>query len=362
VVTALALLRGDGATPQRRDKFLGVLERQSKQMSRLLDDLLEASRVTQNKIELKKQVIDLRAVVKDAADAVRGELEGRGIAFSMDLGGEPIHVEADAARLQQIHVNLLNNAAKYTPRGGHVQVSLEREDGHTLVRVRDDGAGIPASMLDSVFDLFVQSSRTLDRSAGGLGVGLTLVRSLLAMHGGTVTAQSEGEGKGSEFVVRLPLASRAMAEEPAPRRAPRTVLEPTKVVIVEDNADTREMLCELLAKAGFECRSAENGAAALELIDEFMPDIALLDVGLPEMDGLEVARRLRGDGKQAGLRLIALTGYGQPSDRTTALQAGFDAHLVKPVHAEDLLRLVIDMGGTPGQPLITDAAGRQRPN
>jgi two-component system CheB/CheR fusion protein len=281
----------------------------------------------------------------------------------MKLDGQPILVEGDSARLQQIHVNLLNNAAKYTPSGGHVQLAVNCEDAHVVVSVRDDGAGIATGMLDSVFDLFVQSSRTLDRAAGGLGLGLTLVRSLVTMHGGTVSAHSDGEGRGSEFVVRLPLAApRARAEELAPRRPARMLREGTKVVIVEDNADTREMLCELLVESGFECRSAENGAAALALIDEFHPDIAILDVGLPEMDGLEVARRVRSSPGHEEICLIALTGYGQPADRVTALQAGFDAHLVKPVHAEDLLRLVAEMRGASGQLPRADTAGPQQSN
>jgi two-component system CheB/CheR fusion protein len=345
IVTATALLKRDGTAPRNRDRFLDVLERQSQQMSRLLDDLLEASRVTQNKIELKKRVIDLVSVTRDAAEAVRGQMDESSIELALELPAEPLHVDGDPARLQQIHVNLLNNAAKYTSSGGHVRLSVGREGGEAVVRVRDDGAGIPAHMLDSVFELFVQSSRTLDRSAGGLGLGLTLVRSLVGMHGGSVAAHSDGEGKGSEFVVRLPLST-AVAEAEPPRRALRPLRDTIKVVIVEDNADTREMLCELLQESGFQCSSAESGAAALALIDEVRPDIALLDLGLPEMDGLEVARRLRQSPELSGICLVALTGYGQPADRAMALQAGFDEHLVKPVHADDLLKLLARLRGT----------------
>ena len=216
-------------------------------------------------------------------------------------------------------------------------------DGKAVVSVRDDGAGIPADMLDSVFDMFVQSSRTLDRSAGGLGVGLTLVRALLDMHGGKVRAHSEGEGKGSEFVVELPLAKDAVVPEIAMPRARKPLRKAARIVIVEDNVDTRELLCQLLNDVGFLCESAATGAAGLALIDEMSPDVALLDVGLPEMDGLEVARRLRKEPKHAGLRLIALTGYGQTTDRTTALRAGFDEHLVKPVRIEELLGILTGM-------------------
>jgi two-component system CheB/CheR fusion protein len=203
-------------------------------------------------------------------------------------------------------------------------------------------------MLDSVFDLFVQSTRTLDRAAGGLGVGLTLVRSLVAMHGGTVTARSDGEGQGSEFVVRLPLAGQETIAEPALpllRERPQLVAG-AKIVVVEDNADSREMLCELLEQAGFECRSADAGLAALHLIDEVRPQIAILDVGLPEMDGFEVARRIRANTSHADMWLIALTGYGQAADREVGRNAGFDEHLVKPVDTEQLLQILIEMRST----------------
>jgi two-component system CheB/CheR fusion protein len=203
-------------------------------------------------------------------------------------------------------------------------------------------------MLDSVFDLFVQSSRTLDRSSGGLGVGLTLVRSLVSMHGGSVTAHSEGEGKGSEFVVRLPLARQALGEAPLSKRIRRPMFrERPRILVVEDNPDGREMLCELLAEAGFECRSADSGAAALKLIAAASPDLAILDVGLPGMDGLEVARRVRSDPEHSSMCLIALTGYGQAGDRATALAAGFDEHLVKPVRSDDLLGLLASMRDSP---------------
>jgi two-component system CheB/CheR fusion protein len=214
-----------------------------------------------------------------------------------------------------------------------------------VIRVKDDGAGIQPEMAESIFELFVQSKRTLDRAAGGLGVGLTLVRSLVAMHDGTVQVKSDGEGKGSEFVVRLPLTSKqAAAEKPAPdphRPAPRRRLrEGATLVIVEDRADSRELLCELLSQEGFVCRNAENGPEGLALIHEIQPDVAILDVGLPGMDGFEVARRLRADPRHAGMFLIAVTGYGQAADRAYGRQAGFDEHLVKPVNVDDILNLL----------------------
>jgi two-component system CheB/CheR fusion protein len=339
IVSAIALLR-QKETPPPAARLLELLDRQSRQMSRLLDDLLEVSRVTQNKIELRRKVVELGSVSREAASAVTGAMQSRGLQFAVELDPNPLHVDGDPARLQQIQVNLLSNAAKYTEPGGHVVLQTAREGDMAIIRVRDDGAGIPKEMLDSVFDLFVQSSRTLDRSAGGLGVGLTLVRSLVSMHGGTVVASSEGAGKGSEFTVRLPLRQAPADESTPPPKRPVPLPESASIVLVEDNADSRELLCELLAGAGFRCHTAATGTAALALIDEVRPDIAILDVGLPEMDGLEVARRVRSDPKHDKTRLIAMTGYGRASDRATAKSVGFEQHLVKPVDTEELLGLL----------------------
>jgi two-component system CheB/CheR fusion protein len=311
-------------------------------------------------------VTDLNYVVREAIEVVRGQMEARDIQLTSELTSEPFSVDGDSARLQQVLVNLLNNAAKYTPRGGHVVVRTKREDAAAMISVRDDGAGIPADMLESVFDLFVQSSRTLDRAAGGLGVGLSLVRSLVDMHGGSVSAHSDGEGKGSEFVVRLPLAA-VSHDRPDPGESldeidtSRTCVVPrgANVMIVEDNADSREMLCELLELQGFKCHPAENGAAALALLKHLRPDVAILDVGLPEIDGFELARRIRARPELVHTCLIALTGYGQPSDRAVGREAGFDAHLVKPVRVEQLLELLAEMqpnvGREPARPAARSA-------
>lgn len=336
IVTATRLLE-IGPEGDKRARLIDTLKRQAGQMARLLDDLLEASRVTQNKIELRREFLDLRSVTREATDAVRNLMESRGLRFVLDVDPGPIMVNGDPARLQQIEVNLLTNAAKYTPRGGTVEMHVGREGANAFVRVRDDGVGIPKDMLESVFELFVQSARTLDRAEGGLGVGLTLVRSLVAMHGGTVTASSGGSGQGSEFVARIPLATRADATvivRPVPRPPPG---KGAKVVIVEDNEDSRSTLSTYLAHAGFQCGVASSGPAGLALIHETRPDVAIVDVGLPGMNGLEVARQLRGDPSLAHVYLIALTGYGQPADRKAALEAGFDGHLVKPVDLDQLV-------------------------
>jgi two-component system CheB/CheR fusion protein len=225
-------------------------------------------------------------------------------------------------------------------------VSLARDDDMAVLRVRDDGFGIPKNMLESVFDLFVQCRSTIDRAAGGLGLGLTLVRSLVNMHGGTVSAQSEGEGKGAELVVRLPLALAAPKETSSSSLQTQIrVPAGAKVVVVEDNQDSRELLRHLLESAGYACRTADTGSKGLALIDEFRPHVALVDVGLPELDGFEIARRVRGDASHGDTRLVALTGYGRAEDRDTAAKAGFDAHLVKPVDPMNLLALLGHTGG-----------------
>ncbi|XXY45872.1 chemotaxis protein CheB [Sorangium sp. So ce269] len=350
IVHATALLKEDSRASGLDDKVLQILERQSAQMARLLDDLLEASRVTQNKIELRKRVLDLGSVVKDATDAVKNLMDSRGVNFSTVVDPEPIWVEGDPARLQQVQVNLLNNAAKYTPRGGHVTLEARRVDGHAVVRVKDDGLGIPKEMLDTVFDLFVQSSRTLDRSAGGLGVGLTLVRGLVEKHGGTVSARSDGEGKGSEFEVWLPVAERPQEKEATRGSLLRKFPKGSRVVVVEDNADGREALCALLKRAGFECHSTDHGIAGIELMDAVLPHIAIVDIGLPGIDGLEFARRVREKRQHKNVYMIALTGYGQQNDREKACRAGFDEHLVKPVDLATLKRLLAD-----GEPAIGES-------
>jgi two-component system, chemotaxis family, CheB/CheR fusion protein len=358
IVSATALLKEPATEPEQQTKVLQVVERQAQQMARLLDDLLEASRITQDKIELRRSVLDLRTVVKDAVDAVRSLMESRGLEFSLKLDPEPLYVDGDAARLQQINVNLLSNAAKYTPRGGHVVLRAQRHVDEAHISVTDDGLGIPKEMLESAFDLFVQSHRTLDRAEGGLGLGLTLVRGLVAKHGGSVHARSDGEGKGSEFIVRLPLAAAPASDaHPAPRQSGIQLSRGAKVVVVEDNADSREVLCALLTHAGFDCKSAENGCAGLALIDAFAPVAAIVDIGLPELDGLEVARRIRKNPQHAGIYLIALTGYGQLGDRQTALAAGFDDHLVKPVDFTALQRLLGRAGRAAGSAEVVPPLG-----
>jgi len=329
LVNAAALLHYSGSISPEQAASLGVIERQSRQMTRLLDDLLEVSRITQNKIELKKQVLDARDVIEEAWIATKDKIESHGVALSLDLGREQVCVEVDPARLQQVVVNLLDNAAKYSRPGGKVGVRLEAKDGEAVLSVTDDGAGIDPSVMDSIFELFVQGRATLHRTEGGMGVGLSVVRSLVEMHGGRITACSDGLGKGSQFVIHLPLSKNSIA--PAPRSNQSSRPAGKRVVVIEDNVDGREMLELLLSQAGYEVFSVGDGKSGLEMIEREKPDIAIVDIGLPSMNGFEVARALRAKPEFRKLYLVALTGYGQPADHQAALDAGFDEHLVKPL-------------------------------
>lgn len=317
-----------------------VISRQAHHMSRLLDDLLDVSRVTQNKIELRKDVIDLRQTSEDAVDVVRTLIERRNQQLSLNLPDEPLFVEADPARLQQLQVNLLTNSSKYSPEGGQIRLTVENGGSDAVILVRDNGAGISPEMQESIFDLFIQSDASIGRSDGGLGVGLTLVRSIVEKHGGRVDVHSDGPGTGSEFTVRLPITSKRPSRPHHRTRINRP--SQIKILVVEDNADARETLCRLLELDGYQVTNAADGVSALEMIDRAHPDVALIDIGLPELDGYEVARRIRSNEEFDGILLIALTGYGQDSDREAALASGFDAHLVKPLNTEKLADLIAE--------------------
>jgi PAS domain S-box-containing protein len=321
-------------------RLLGIIGRQTSHLGRLVDDLLDVARVTSGKIELRRQPLDLRALAEGCLDALTQA--GRTRHHAITVEGPPLRVSGDPARLEQVVSNLLDNALKYTPAGGQVTVRIEQIDGDVVLRVRDSGEGIRADLLDRIFDLFVQEPQALDRTRGGLGLGLTLVRRLVELHGGSVAAASEGPGRGSEFSIRLPRL--AEADVPAPAReagrgpaAPR----PRRVLIVEDNADARESLSLLLRLSGHEVETSENAMEGLEKLAAFAPDVMLVDVGLPGMDGYDLARRVRERPAARGVALIALTGYGQTEDRRRAQEAGFDVHLTKPVEP-DRLRKVLD--------------------
>jgi two-component system CheB/CheR fusion protein len=307
-------------------------------MSRLLDDLLDVARITHGKIDFRKRVLDLNDLIQRAVQAVLPAMEARQQRLSVIPTDVPVMVEGDPTRLLQIVENLLTNASKYTPSEGAVILELKREVDECVLIVRDSGLGIDPDMLDEVFDMFFQSNKAIDRSDGGMGVGLTLVRTLVQMHGGTVTAHSDGLGSGSQFVVRLPLTSKP-STKPVEQTPVRAGVMP-RVLLVEDNADSRDMLQTILTLDGFEVEVAEDGQQGLNAILTGKPDVALIDIGLPKLDGYEVARQVRKRLKKSEIYLVALTGYGQAKDREAVFQAGFDEHLVKPVNPEHLIRVL----------------------
>jgi signal transduction histidine kinase len=317
-----------------------IMARQTGHLGRLLDDLLDVSRVTMGKIVLHRESVDLHRLADETLRALKSE--GRNHRHTITLSGEPTWAYGDATRLEQVVRNLLDNALKYTPEGGHIFVDVRAEADAAVLRVRDTGLGIPPEVLPHVFDLFVQQPRSPDRVPGGLGLGLTLVRRLVELHGGTVAAASAGPDQGSEFTIRVPRAAPAeppaagadhpAARVPAPRRC--------RVAVVEDNVDTRDALQMVLRMEGYDVETAADGRAGLDLIVRAQPGVAFIDIGLPGLDGYEVARRVRSARGGTKLHLVALTGYGQPYDRARALEAGFDEHLVKPVDIEVLLRVL----------------------
>ncbi len=336
---------GSAAVQQRARQ---VVERQGRHMARLLDDLLDISRVTHDKIELRKQTVDLAALVVDVLHAAQSDLDAHGHSLTVTLPGEPVWLEADATRLGQVVSNLVSNAAKYTRPGGRLEVSLACEGPTAVLRMRDSGVGIPAEMLAKIFDLFTQVRGSLDRAEGGLGIGLTLVRRLVELHGGSVTASSGGAGRGSEFVVRLPLAAAPQPTVVVQPAAPAAPPASRRVLLVEDNADSRAMLRDLLEMWGHEVREATDGLQGLELAWAWRPHLALIDIGLPGMNGYELAETLRAEADGERPLLVALTGYGRPDDRRQALAAGFDRHLVKPVDLGELERLLAEEVGAKG--------------
>ncbi len=317
-----------------------VIGRQMQQLTRMVDDLLDVSRITRGKVQLQREVIDLAGVVASAVEISRPLLDGRKHDFSLTLPSEPVCVLGDPTRLAQVIANILNNAAKYTNEGGSIAAILERTDKEAVVRVRDSGLGIAPTMLGSVFDLFTQAQSSLSRSDGGLGIGLSLVRSLVQLHGGTVEAFSEGLGRGSEFVLRLPVISEAPAEPWKKNHAESPRPDSRRILVVDDNVDAARSLAILLNMVGHEVHTAQDGTTALHAAQVHQPDVVLLDIGLPGMDGLEVARHLRQDQKFKDILLVAITGYGQDEDRRRSEEAGFNAHLVKPIAIDALNALL----------------------
>jgi signal transduction histidine kinase len=322
-----------------------MIERQTTQLVRLVDDLLDVSRITGGKIRLELERIDVAAIVATAVETSRPLIDEAGHELTISMPDETLWVKCDRVRLSQVLSNLLNNAAKYTRGGGTIHLSVERESSECVFRVRDNGIGIPREMLAKVFDLFTQVERSLDRSRGGLGVGLTLARRLIEMHGGRIEVASDGPGQGSEFTVRLPAVSPTVPKDaapeasrtPAPSVAPRV---PLRILIVDDNVDAADSVAWLMRQQAHEVRTAHDGRSALEMANDFRPQVIVLDLGLPELDGYEVSRRLRATPDTREALIIAVSGYGQDEDRRRSTQAGFDYHFIKPVNFETLLGVI----------------------
>jgi len=344
-----AATKPDGAD----SKPMRVMMRQSQHLARMVDDLLDVSRFNRGHIELRRGPVDLRQVVQHSVEARRRALEEKGLRLEVALPAtESLWLDGDATRLEQVVSNLLDNARKYTESGGHVfvGVTVERrgQERQAVLRVRDTGIGMSPELRARVFDLFVQAQQQLARSSGGLGIGLTLVRRLVELHGGEVMAHSEGEGQGSELVVRLPLDAAQAVSTPAPEKRPVGREEPSvrRVLLVEDNEDTREVLRELLEMWGHQVEVAEDGFKGVQLFPVLRPHVALVDLGLPGMDGFQVARTIRESEGGRDVFLVALTGYSG-EHRTQAVEAGFNLHLVKPVKPDDLERLLEQIPGNP---------------
>jgi signal transduction histidine kinase len=340
ILNAVQLLRLQRELNPLQHEAQMIIERQVGQMARLVDDLLEVSRITTGRIHLQEELIDFRVIVRRAIDTTRPGAGQKSHSVAESLPSEPIWIVGDPLRLEQVVVNLLNNACKYTDRGGHIWVGLERAGQEAVLRVRDNGIGIARDALPRIFDLFSQADRSLDRSQGGLGVGLALVKSLVTMHRGQVEAQSI-LGSGSEFIVKFPIVEPSSIAETSP--FPPATIPPhgLKVLVVDDNADAAKGVAMLLRVSGYDVRTAHDGTSALQMALEYSPRVVLLDIGLPGVDGYEVAKWIRQEQTLKDIVLIALTGYGQESDRQRTRDAGFNYHLVKPADFAKIQQILV---------------------
>jgi signal transduction histidine kinase/CheY-like chemotaxis protein len=341
ITNAVGLMRSKKIEDPTLEWSRDVIERQTNHLARLVDDLLDVSRITSGHLTLQKERLNISVIFDRAIETSRPLIESRHQTLDVQAPKRPVWVEGDLIRLSQIVLNLLNNAAKYTPSGGRIWLSGEREDALVVIRVRDSGMGITPELRTRIFDLFAQGVRTLDRAEGGLGIGLTLVERLAALHGGTVEVLSEGPNQGSEFIVRLPAVT-------APVKAKDSHIEPRpanvsirrRILVVDDNRDATESMGMLLTVWGHDVRTAHDGASALQVASEFQPEFVLLDIGLPGMDGYEVARKLQDLPGTRNAVLVAMTGYGQEEDKIRSISSGFARHLVKPADPLKLRGLI----------------------
>ena len=338
---ALYLLRRAEVADPLVAKSTEILERQVNHVVRMVDDLMDVARLERGKLVLRKQGVDLNRVVLSAVETCQQGAQQRGHRITVRLAGDALQVDADAVRIEQIVCNLINNAAKFSPSPGDIRVKTSIQDTFASIEVEDDGIGFEPAAAIRLFDPFVQASQTLERSSGGLGMGLAIVKRLAELHGGSVCASSAGAGTGSRFVVRIPLAEKAGELESQRERAPAGGVQ-RRIVVIEDNPDIRETLQMLLTLWGHDVIMAADGPSGVQCVLDRRPDVALIDVGLPVMNGYEVARTIRRSVPNGAVRLIAVTGYGQPSDKERAIKAGFDFHLLKPIAPEVLERLLAE--------------------
>jgi PAS domain S-box-containing protein len=356
----LEVMRLASGKPEVVARARDMMDRQLSHMVRLIDDLLDVSRISRNKMELRRSRVLLTDVVSSAVEIARPAIQAAGHELTVSLPPEPVHLDADLTRLAQVFGNLLNNSAKYTEPGGHIWLTATQERGQVSVAVRDTGIGIPASALPTLFDMFSQVDRSMERSAGGLGIGLALVKGLVEMHGGTVEAASPGPGQGSTFTVRLPVLAADRAE-PSPgtpaEEGPDSPGAKRRILVVDDNHDSAASMAVMLQLMGNEVRTAHDGLEAVEAAERFRPQVVLMDVGMPRLNGYEATRRIRERPWGRDMAIITLTGYGQDVDRARSKEAGCDGHLVKPVNLADLEKLLLELqGGRPSpEPQRTDA-------
>jgi signal transduction histidine kinase/ActR/RegA family two-component response regulator len=343
VRSSLEIMRLAGNDPTLLARARETMERQMGQMVRLIDDLLDVSRITRGRLELKLEPIRLEAAIRTALETARPLIDGSAHRLVLEGADTKVELMADPVRISQVLSNLLNNAAKYTERGGTIRLSVVREDAMVAITVQDSGVGIDSDSLPGVFDLFSQVDRTLERSQGGLGIGLTLVKRLVEMHGGRVEAHSEGSGRGASFTVRLPVLERALPEPPAPKVEPQAAAKPRagrRILIADDNQDAAESMALVLRMLGNDVRAVHDGSEAVKVAATFDPEVVLLDIGMPLMNGYDAARAMRSAEWGRDMLLVALTGWGQDDDRKRATEAGFDLHYTKPLEPSDLRRIV----------------------
>jgi signal transduction histidine kinase/ActR/RegA family two-component response regulator len=346
IANAVQILQLDASANPTQVRARNIIERQTQQLARLVDDLLDASRITAGKLHLRKERLDLGMMAKKAIEGSCSLIQACRHKLMLSLPPHPVWLDADPARLEQILLNLLNNAAKFTPKGGRIWLHLEVDGDRAELRVRDTGQGIMPEMLPHIFDLFTQAEqKALDRSTGGLGIGLALVRSLAEMHGGTIEARSEGPGLGAEFILRLPLSSAPELPQPDSRPSGTDRDRPLRILLVEDNADAASALAMLLRSCDYDVREAHSGEQALKAVPVYRPDVALLDIGLPGMDGYEVAKHLREIPEARGIFIVGVSCYGQEIHRQRAFEAGFDNYYRKPLaweRLEEQLRMLAE--------------------